>query len=259
MKLLRSEVRKFLTTKTWLWLLIGTVLLALLQPVLMLSFAGETDSRTGAPIFPPIDDPTIQTMALSGASSATIFIAVLGVIGITAEYRHRTVVPTFLATPNRWQVILAKFVAYLVFGLVFAVVASIAVVLVVMIWVNAAGGSFTLGGDNSKVLVGSAIASALYGVIGVAFGALVRNQIGAVSGLLAYMFVIEPIISAIPATASVYKFMPGGAAAAMYTYAQPGSTDLDQLSPVGGGLLLAAYAVVLAGIAYAVSTKREVG
>ncbi|GAB3297641.1 ABC transporter permease [Epidermidibacterium keratini] len=259
MNLLRAEFVKFFTTKTWIWLLIGTVALALLQPVLTLSFAGTTDPQTGAPVFPPIDSPMIQTMALSGASSATIFIAVLGVIGITAEYRHATIVPTFLATPVRWKVIVAKFVCYLILGLAFAAVASLAVVALVWIWISTTGGTFTLGGDNWKVLVGAGIAAALYGVIGVSVGALIRNQIGAVSGLLAYMFVVEPILGAIPATQDVFKFLPGGAASALYTYAQPGYTEPNLLEPVAGGLLLGGYAVVLAAIAYAVSTRREVG
>lgn len=258
MRLLRSEFVKFFTTRTWIWLLIGTVLLALLQPTLTLSFAGTTDPQTGLPVFPPIDDPMIQTMALSGASSATIFIAVLGVIGITAEYRHGTIVPTFLAAPVRWKVIVAKFLCYLVLGLAYAAVASLAVVALVWIWISAAGGSFTLGGNNPKVLVGTAISAALYGVIGVAVGALIRNQIGAVSGLLAYMFVVEPILGAIPATRDVFKFLPGGAASALYTYAQPGVAEPNLLEPLAGGLLLGGYALVLAAVAYAVSTRREV-
>ncbi len=259
MRLLRSEFAKFFTTKTWVWLLIGTIALALLQPALTLSFAGTTDPQTGAPAFPPIDDPAIQTIALSGAASATIFIAVLGVIAITAEYRHGTIVPTFLATPVRWKVIVAKFLTYLVLGFAYAVAASIAVVLLIWIWISLAGGSFSLAGDNPKVLIGACVAAALYGVIGVSVGALIRNQIGAVSGLLAYMFVVEPILSAIPATEGVFKFLPGGAASALYTYAQPGVSSRNLLEPIAGGLLLTGYAVVLAAVAYFVSTRREVG
>ncbi|WP_153502788.1 ABC transporter permease [Cumulibacter manganitolerans] len=258
MKLIKSELRKFFTTKTWIWLLIGCVVLALVQASLMLSFAGTVDDRTGRPVFPPVDSPELQKLVLAAPASATIFIAILGVIGMTAEYRHKTMAPTFLVSPHRWQVVLAKLVTYLLLGVAYAVVAAVFVVGLAWIWIAAAGGDFTLAGDNGKVLAGAAIAAALYGIIGVSVGALARNQIGAVSGLLAYMFVIEPILRAIPATGDVYRMLPGGAASALYTYAQVGDRNTDLLSPVGGGLLLAAYAAVLALVGYLVSTRREV-
>lgn len=258
MKLIKSELRKFFSTKTWIWLLIGCVLLALIQVVLTLSFAGSGGSEGGPPAFPPIESPEIQKIVLTGPANATIFIAILGVIGITAEYRHKTIAPTFLATPKRWKVVAAKLLTYLMLGVGYAVVAAVFVVLVAMIWINARGGEFSLGGDNWKILLGAAIAAALYGIIGVAVGSLVPNQIAAISGLLAYMFVIEPILSAIPATQGVYRYLPGGAASALYTYADVGGPTGDLLSPIAGGLLLAGYATLLAGIAYLVSTRREV-
>lgn len=259
MNLIRSEFRKFFTTRTWIWLLLGCVGLAVLQVAILLSAAGSVDAATGMPVFPPIDSPEIQTLVLSAPSNATIFIAILGVLGVTTEYRHKTIAPTFLAAPVRWRVVLAKLLTYLVLGVLYAAVAAIFTVILTAIWVNAAGGSFTLGGDNAKVLVGAAVAAALYGIIGVSVGSLVPNQIGAVTGLLAYMFVVESILAAVPATQdSLYPYLPGGAAAAMYTYTDVPGTDADFLSPLAGGLLLTAYAVLLAGLAYVFSTRREV-
>lgn len=260
MNLIRSELRKFFSTRTWVWLLIGCVGLALLQVVILLSAAGTVDAATGMPVFPEIDSPEIVTLVLSAPATATIFIAVLGVLGVTTEYRHKTIAPTFLATPHRWMVVVAKLVTYLLLGVLYAFVAAVFTVVVTAIWVNAAGGSFSLGGDNAKVLVGAAIAAALYGIIGVSVGALVPNQIGAVSGLLAYMFVVESILAAVPATQdSVYPYLPGGAAAAMYTYTDvPGPGGTEYLSPIVGGLVLTGYAAVLAVLAYLFSTRREV-
>lgn len=260
MNLIKSELRKFFTTRTWIWLLIGCIVLALIQVSVLLAAAGTIDQSTGLPVFPPIDSPEIQTLVLSAPATATIFIAILGVLGVTTEYRHKTIAPTFLATPVRWKVILAKLVTYLVLGVLYAAVAAVFTVTLTAIWVNAAGGSFSLGGDNAKVLIGAAVAAALYGIIGVSVGSLIPNQIGAISGLLAYMFVIEAILSAVPATRdSVYPLLPGGAAAAMYTYTDvPGAGGAEYLSPIAGGLVLTAYAVVLAGLAYVFSTRREV-
>lgn len=257
MRLIRSELRKFFSTKTWLLLLLGTILLSLIPVVVTLAFAGQ-HAGNGQASLPEITDPRIQEMVLSGPSSATIFIAILGVIGITQEYRHRTATPTFLTTPGRWKVIVAKLVTYLGLGIVYAAVAAVFVIALSALWINGAGGSFTLAGNNWKILVGAAIAAALYGIIGVGFGALVRNQIGAVVGLLAYMFVIENILAGIPATRDIYRFLPGGASSALYTYAQQSTSTINLLTPVQGGLLLVAYGVVFAVIALFVSTRREV-
>lgn len=257
MNLIKSEIRKFTSTAVWLWLLIGTVVLALLPVVLTLSFAGQ-QGRGGGPGLPKITSPEIQTSVLTGPTSASIFVAILGVIGITAEYRHRTITPTFLTTPQRWKVIVAKLFTYTVVGIIYAAVAAVFVVLVALIWINAAGGDFSLGGDNWKVLVGAALSTALYGIVGVGVGALIRNQIAAVVGLLAYLFVIENILRAIPSVQGVYKFLPGGATQAMTTYTTLPGTDQDLLSPVQGGIVLVLYGVIFAALALVISTRREV-
>ncbi len=257
MRLVKAELRKFFSTKTWLLLLLGTVLLSLVPVVITLSFAGR-DAGNGQTPLPKITAPQIQELVLSGPSSATIFIAILGVIGITQEYRHRTATPTFLTTPARWKVIVAKLVTYLGLGVVYAAIAAVFVIAVSALWINGAGGSFTLAGNNWKILLGAAIAAALYGIVGVGFGALVRNQIGAVVGLLAYMFVIENILAGIPATRDIYRFLPGGASSALYTYTDRPGTVVHLLPPVQGGILLAAYGIVFAIIALFVSTRREV-
>ena len=256
MNLIRAELRKLFTTKTWLLLLIGTVLLSLVPVVLNLAFAGQKSN--GSVALPEITDPRIQELILTGPSTATIFIAILGVIGITQEYRHRTATPTFLTTPTRWKVIVAKLVTYLGLGVVYAAVAAVFVVAVGALWINGAGGDFTLAGDNWKILVGAAIAAALYGIVGVGFGALVRNQVGAVVGLLAYLFVIENIIGGIPATRDIYKFLPGGASSAMYSYTDIPGASVDLLTPFQGGLLLTGYGLVFTAIALFISTRREV-
>ncbi|MFV0532415.1 MAG: hypothetical protein ACK5MR_02025 [Cumulibacter sp.] len=259
MNLFKSELRKFFSTRTWLWLLIGTVAIALIQVAFMLAAAGTKDS-SGMPVFPEITSPEMQALVLSAPASATIFISILGILAVTTEYRHGTISTTYLATPHRWQVLVAKLGTYLLLGVLYAVVAAIFTVVLTAIWVGSAGGSLSLGGDNAKILIGATVAAALYGVIGVSVGALIPNQIGAVTGFLAYTFVVESILSGVPATQdTIYPYLPGGAAAAMYTYADiPGAGGIEYLAPVAGGFILAGYAVVVGALAYVLSSRREV-
>lgn len=249
MRLILAEVRKLLTTKTWIFLLLGSVAFTALIASLTLGFAGVE----GSPIT-SVTAPEAQQTALSAPASANIFVIVLGIIGMTQEYRHRTATPTFLTTPKRGHVVAAKLVTYLVVGLVFAVVAGAVAVAITTIWVSSAGGSVSLSGDNLEVLLGSVVACGIYGAVGVGIGALVRNQVGAVVGALAYLFVLEPILRGIPATRDVYVWLPGGAQEAL-----TGTTaDVSLLEPWQGGLLLLAYGVVTAVLAMRLTVRRDI-
>jgi ABC-2 type transport system permease protein len=55
-----------------------------------------------------------------------------------------------------------------------------------------------LGGDALALIVGGALVSALYAGLGVGIGAIVRNQVGAIIGVLVWLFVLENLITLIP-------------------------------------------------------------
>jgi ABC-type transport system involved in multi-copper enzyme maturation permease subunit len=111
-----------------------------------------------------------------------------------------------------------------------------------------------LNGDNLSTLAMSGLALVIYAVIGVGLGALLRNQVGAIVGGLVYLFVIEPIIRAIPATAGAYKWMPGGALEALTaTFQGP-----ELLEAWQGGLLLLGYGLVAAVLGTFLAVRRDV-
>ncbi len=183
-----------------------------------------------------------------------IFLLILGIIGMTQEYRHRTATPTFLVTPRRGQVILSKLLTYLGISLLFAVVVNAVVIAVALPWLSAKGASVSVSGENVEVLLGSIGGAALYGMVGVGVGALLRNQVAAVVGSLIYLFVAEPILRSVPATAPVYKFLPGGALESIT--ATVGTTDL--LERWQGALLLAGYGIVLAVLGWIFAVRRDI-
>ena len=65
-------------------------------------------------------------------------------------------------------------------------------------------------GDVALVAGGSLVAAALSALFGVALGALVRNQVVAVTGTLVVIFVVLPLVQVINAT--VLDVTPFGAA-----------------------------------------------
>jgi ABC-2 type transport system permease protein len=248
-RLVRAEWTKLLTTRVWIGLLLGACVLVGAFAALFTGFAGGSDSG-----IPAVGTADYEQLALGVSANATVLFTVLGIIGTTQEYRHRTATPTFLASPHRGRVVIAKLVAYALAALPMAVVVIAVDVLVVSVYAGAKGAAPSLSGDNLRVLAGAWAALVIYTVIGVGVGALLRNQVGAIVGVLVYMFVVEGIISSIPATSGAYKWLPGGALEAM-TATFNGN---DLLSAWQGGLLLLGYGVAAAVLGTVLAVRRDV-
>jgi ABC-2 type transport system permease protein len=249
MRLVRAEWTKLFTTKVWLGLLLGAVVMVIGFSILFTSFAGNPDSG-----IPDVGTPLYEQLALATAANANILFLILGIIGMTQEYRHRTATPTFLTTPRRWQVVVAKLVAYALVSVVFALIVVAVNYVVVLIHAGARGAAPSLNADNLEVMASSLLALVIYAVIGVGLGALLRNQVGAIVGGLVYLFVIEPVIRSIPATSGAYKWMPGGGLEALTaTFEGP-----ELLGAWQGALLLLGYGLLAALLGTLLAVRRDV-
>jgi ABC-2 type transport system permease protein len=248
-RLVRSEWTKLLTTRVWAGLLLAACVLSVGFAVLLTSFAGNAESG-----IPPVGSSEYEQLAFAVPANVTVLTLILGIIGMTQEYRHRTATPTFLATPHRGNVVIAKLLAYAVAAAPFALAVAAVTVLAVALHAGARGAAPSWTGENLGVLVRSVLALVVYAVIGVGIGALFRNQVGAIVGSLVYLFVVEPIIRSIPATSGVYKWLPGGALEAMTaTFQGP-----DLLSAWQGGLLLLGYGLLAAVLGTLLAVRRDV-
>jgi ABC-type transport system involved in multi-copper enzyme maturation permease subunit len=248
-RLVRSEWTKLFTTKVWLGLLLGACVMVAAFAVFFTAFAGNPEAG-----IPEVGTPLYEQLALSTAANANILFLILGIIGMTQEYRHRTATPTFLTTPHRGAVVTAKLVAYALAGALFALVVVAVNYVTVAIHAGALGDAPALDWDNLVILFRSLLALTIYAVIGVGLGALLRNQVGAIVGGLVYLFVIEPIIRSVPATSGAYKWMPGGGLEALTaTFQGP-----DVLEAWQGGLLLIAYGLVAAVLGTLLAVRRDV-
>jgi ABC-2 type transport system permease protein len=95
--------------------------------------------------------------------------------------------------------------------------------------------------------------SALWSALGVGLGALVRNQVFAIVGLFAWVFVVEILIfQYLP---GVGRYAPGAAGTAM-TGDTVGNSSVHLLSAPIGGALLAAYACLFT-LAGALALERR--
>jgi len=252
-RLVRAEWTKLFTTRVWLGLLLGACLLVAGFSALIVGFAGA--EQNGQPGLPSVGNPQFEHVAFAVSTNATVLFLILGIIGMTQEYRHRTATPTFLVTPRRGRGVAAKLLAYALAAVPMGLLVIATNVLVVEIYAGARGAAPSLTGDNLRVLAGAWAALVVYAVIGVGIGALLRNQVGAIVGALVYLFVVEGIvIRAIPAIAPLFKWLPGGALQAMT--ATLDATDL--LDPWQGALLLIGYGLVAAILGTLFAVRRDI-
>jgi hypothetical protein len=175
------------------------------------------------------------------------------VLLVTSEYRFGTIRPTFLFTPRRSRVIVAKIAASLLAGLVFGIVGEGLGFGIGYACLDGRGIPLALhGGSLTLLLLGTVAGTALWGALGVAVATVVRNQIGTIVGLLAWGFIVENLLFAF--VPSVGRFTPGEAQNAL------GGFTTNHLLPAaaGGGVLIAWVAgLALAGLA--LTARRDVG
>jgi ABC-2 type transport system permease protein len=248
----RSEWTKLFTTRTWIGLLVGACLMAGGFAALYTGLAGQ--EQNGQPGIPPVGTQQYETLALSAAASTSVLLLILGVIGMTQEYRHRTATPTFLTEPRRGRVIVAKLIAYALVAVPFALLIIAVNLLVVIVYAGARGAAPSLSADNLKTLGASGLVLVVFAVIGVGIGALLRNQVAAIVASLVYLYVIEPIVAGIGVLQGAYKWLPGGAARAITTSFQAP----ELLQPWQGGLLLLGYGLLAAVLGTFLAVRRDI-
>jgi hypothetical protein len=186
---------------------------------------------------------------------------VLGVLGVTTEFRYQTITPTVLTTPSRWALITAKMICYALTGALFALVCTVVQVLIAIPWLSAKGVHYSFGGDHIlNALVAVFLAMVLMGLLGMGFGALVKNQIVAVSVGVIWLLILNQVLVVIPGVRVIYPYTPGGAGNALTTVT--GSrhiTDHVQLLPqAGGAVVLILWAVIAAVIGASLTMNRDI-
>lgn len=247
--LVRAELLKLRTVALPYWLLLTTLAFVLLGVLATLLTAG----LEGAPL--QRDDPDLLARAVASASGGNIIVLVLGILALTQEFRFGTATPSFLVTPRRGAVLAAKLLSTVLVGLLFAVVSLVFALAASWITITVRGDALRFDATVVEVMLGVGLVLALYGPIGVAVGALVRNQIAAVVAALAWTFIVEQLVVAL--WPEVGKWMPGGAASAVLQLGEVATTRGDLLPVWGGALLLVAYAVVLSVVAAMVTLRRD--
>jgi ABC-2 type transport system permease protein len=238
-RLMTAELFKLRTTRTFYGIVGGA--LGLVLVIVVVASATATWS--------PGDTPLRDMLGISGF--AQVFALVLGILALTSEFRHGTITPSLLIVPDRVRLTLAKLGASLATGLALGLAATGLTAAIGAAILDARGIDTGLTGSQvTKMVVGGAIATALYGALGVGVGALVRNQVGAIVGTLVYLFVLENLLQIVKVLRDpLAKYGFGGVGLGLTGTGETGA-DHPPLGQVSAGLVLASYCAIflIAGI-----------
>jgi hypothetical protein len=198
---LDAERIKLSTTRSALWTSAAVAVLS----IGLAALQGST--AYGASPLPP------GKAATGVAVFGVPVLMILAALTVTGEYRSGMIRTTFMATPNRTLVLVAKAVVAAMFSAVYAAALTIAAVAVGRLMAPPLFGSnLSLVDPGTWRLVGAiSLFAALAAVLGVAVGALLRHSAGAVAVLLMWPLVAEPILGNLPNIGSeVGPYLPFG-------------------------------------------------
>jgi ABC-2 type transport system permease protein len=235
--LIRAELLKLSTTRMFWGIALATVALA--PGAVALAILQHTV---------PLDSADGIRDVMAAASSGDILL-VIGILITAGEFRHRTATSTFLISPDRRQVVRAKLAAVGITAICLTTLTCVITLAVALPWLSARGvrvGSYS--GEIAAMVGGAVLAGVVWGLLGVGFGAIVRNQTAAITAALLWGSLGETLL--VRFAPAVSRWLPDGASTALTGEATPHGG----LLPVwGAAVLFIGY-----GLAFAVGGLQTI-
>ncbi|MCM0640034.1 ABC transporter permease subunit [Cellulomonas wangsupingiae] len=263
-RVLTAEWTKIVSLRSPWWIAAVTVAVAGL-----LTYVSAQASSVD-PGFRPVGDLS------SGLLLAQLGPLVLGVLVGAGEFRTGVFRTTYTVVPRRWPALTAQTLALAAFALVVAVLTTVVCVLGLLPSAGARGIPLDLAsGHTPGILLGMVLLLVGLALFGQAIGALLRRTVPAMVTAL-FLAVLLPfsVMSAFPAAPTVPgEAAPDTSVAGMIAVLSPGAAQtmvvepsvanmagdgVPDLSQVDGGLVLAAWILVLLAAAVLRLRTRDV-
>lgn len=258
MRLLKSEFRKVLYVRSNWGLLIAAVFISALSTAVTVPLLdADTAGAFGVSLQTTMGVDAVYANAVSGY----IFAIILGVLMMTGEFRHGTAVATFLTSPKRSRVVFAKIAVAAVSAAVLMIFSALAGFLAGWLALQTVDNAAEPSGSIFiNLMLASVLAGVVLGIIGLAIGTLIKNQLLAIVATLVYLFVVDPLLLALAPEAG--KYLPTGLITAMLNIdvdaPQLGFDTSQYLPPLQAAGLLVAIGAVFASVAIFTSLRRDV-
>ncbi|MCU4183066.1 ABC transporter permease [Acidiferrimicrobium sp. IK] len=249
----RAETTKLRSVRsTWITLLIATVLSIGISALVSALTANHYASAS--PVDKATFDPT--SISLAGFGLGQLAIAILAILFITSEYSSGMIRTSLAAVPKRGRLLGAKVVVYTAVALVLGEVLAFISFLVGQVLLEGQAPHVTLGDhDVLRAVIATGLYLAVLSIISIGFGTIVRSTAGAISLLVAVLFVLPGVAHALPTSweRAVTKYWPTEAGRQV-TSVVP--TD-HVLGPWAGFADMCVFAVIVMVVAAVVLQRRD--
>lgn len=245
---LRSELIKVRTVRmNWV---IG--LIALAFPLLVCALtAGLRNIRD-------ITSSDLVGFATGTSVVTALLLGVIAAVSITSEFAHGTIRPTFVATPSRWRVIIAKGLVACAFAALVEVIVVIAALAISYSLASSRGATITFSEitDRRPAIIGVIVFTVLVTILGYGLGLLIRSTPAAICVLILWPLLVENILGGILSAAGVkhpVKYLPYASGIQM---ANPDGVT-EGLGRVAGGLYFGGVAIAICLVGAVIASRRD--
>ena len=249
----RSEWTKLWSLRSTRWSLLAAVVamggLGILISALRMNRWSEISPADRAS-FNPVE------VSLGGVNLAQLAVGVLGVLVISGEYSTGSIRSSFAAVPRRLPVLWAKAGVFAVVIFALMLPAALLSFFVSQAILSSHHVQTSLIHPHvARAVIGAALFLAVVGLLGLAFGALLRNTAGGISTLFGVMFVLPPLNALLPSNWSntIDPYLPLSAGTAVMSI----HSDSSSLSPWAGFAVFCGYTAVVGAVAAYLLVRRD--
>jgi hypothetical protein len=259
---LHAELRRITTTKLW-WIALICIFLLSAGYAALPAVVASLQTKPGVGGTPFADPGIIRSIYNGGNVMSRILAMVVGIVAIGSEYRYGTLASSYLAIPRRVRMLLGKAGALLIFGVIYGITSVAAGMLVAVPFVLANNGSFLLDqpGTWRSIILGIC-SIALWTMIGMGLGILIKNMLVAVVVGVILGFLLEPIVSVVfflKRWDQLLNVMPSGATNSMLEITSPVLFAAQHPTPWWlAGMILAAWCLLPALVGLLSAVRRDV-
>jgi ABC-2 type transport system permease protein len=248
--LLLSEWTKLRSVRSTIWSLILLVVLTLGITILITAITSAQWNKIGAASRAQLLADPVGGILGAGVQFGQLTVIVLGVLVISSEYSTGAIRASLLAVPRRLPMLAAK-------GTVFAAVVLVVgeVVMFASFFIGAAilhsHIALSLGGrDVARAVLGGGLYLGVLGLFAMAIGTIVRHTAGAITGVIAFVIVLEPLSQLIPGTwgRHIHDYLPTSAGRLIIQTSQHSDQVLSAWQGFGVFCLWTAVLLAVAGV-----------
>jgi hypothetical protein len=248
--LLLSEWTKLRSVRSTVWSLVLLVVLTLGITILITAITSAQWSKIGTASQVQLLTDPVGGILGGGVQFGQLTVIVLGVLVITSEYSTGAIRASLLAVPRRWPMLAAKGTVFASVVLVLGEIVMFASFLIGAAILHSHLPVSLSGPGVARAVAGGGLYLAVLGLFAMAIGTIVRHTAGAITGVIAFVLVLEPLTQLIPGSlgAHIHGYLPTAAGRLIIQTSAHSRQVLSPWAGFGVFCLWTAVLLIMAGV-----------